>query len=181
MEILETINNGENGHNGHNTIDPYLITTDKNGTTRLNLVKNEECTICLNELEKDTNKLICGHIFHTTCINIWLNIKSSCPICRQIITPGNLKLNGRKFYNIFIRYKLFCQDESIIIKVFLLKYLFKKTILKYSLIKKVSYNLHFFTIIYKNNIRDTNDKIFIVKLFYNSNETLFHFLKIKYK
>ena len=52
-------------------------------------------------------------------------------------------------------------------------------ILKYSLIKKVSYNLHFFTIIYKNNIMDTNENIFIIKLFNNSNENLFHFLKNK--
>ena len=164
MEIVETIN-------VDNNVD--------NGNSRLNLKKNDECTICFNELETDTRILTCGHIFHTSCINTWIKIKSNCPICRKIIYSSDVTFKGRKFYNIFIRYTIHCINEYIIIRVFLLNYLLKKIILKYSLIKKVSYNLHFFTIIYKNNIEDTNDTIFIVKLFNNSNETLFHFLKNK--
>eukprot|EP00268_Persea_americana_P010113 TRINITY_DN14085_c1_g1_i1.p1 TRINITY_DN14085_c1_g1~~TRINITY_DN14085_c1_g1_i1.p1 ORF type:complete len:168 (-),score=15.28 TRINITY_DN14085_c1_g1_i1:298-801(-) len=43
------------------------------------------CSICLGEY-KDREKLrmlpTCGHNFHLTCIDIWLQRQSTCPICR---------------------------------------------------------------------------------------------------
>ncbi|KAJ8633651.1 hypothetical protein MRB53_026987 [Persea americana] len=44
-----------------------------------------QCSICLGEY-KDREKLrmlpTCGHNFHLTCIDIWLQRQSTCPICR---------------------------------------------------------------------------------------------------
>jgi len=53
---------------------------------------SEECVICLNELsheeepdDQPTVALVCGHIFHTRCINEWLEKDGRCPVCRHRI------------------------------------------------------------------------------------------------
>ena len=43
------------------------------------------CTICLAEYHGDDILRIlpyCGHSFHVTCIDIWLQQHSTCPVCR---------------------------------------------------------------------------------------------------
>ena len=45
-----------------------------------------DCPICLEELTEETiKKLDCNHSFHINCIDIWIETKRSCPICRHII------------------------------------------------------------------------------------------------
>lgn len=55
---------------------------------------NKECSICLNDFEKndDVSITTCKHIFHNTCITEWGKYKMSdeetkteCPICRTKI------------------------------------------------------------------------------------------------
>lgn len=43
------------------------------------------CSICLNDIEKNGTKTDCNHIFHADCIGKWLFIKNSCPLCRTEI------------------------------------------------------------------------------------------------
>ena len=31
------------------------------------------CSICLDDVENNSCKLHCGHVFHTKCINTWFN------------------------------------------------------------------------------------------------------------
>ncbi|KAA0048893.1 hypothetical protein IC582_012180 [Cucumis melo] len=53
-----------------------------NGTT---------CPICLGEyLTKDTVRCIpeCKHCFHVDCIDQWLRVNSSCPLCRNSPNPS---------------------------------------------------------------------------------------------
>lgn len=43
------------------------------------------CSICLGDYKEDhmVRKLpYCGHLFHVECVDPWLRIQSSCPICR---------------------------------------------------------------------------------------------------
>jgi hypothetical protein len=43
------------------------------------------CTVCLAEFRgEDTLRILpyCGHYFHVTCIDIWLQQHSTCPVCR---------------------------------------------------------------------------------------------------
>ncbi|NXE22406.1 TTC3 ligase, partial [Ardeotis kori] len=43
----------------------------------------DPCTICHDELSRDSCELECGHHFHRECIRTWLKQHSStCPICR---------------------------------------------------------------------------------------------------
>uniref|UniRef100_M1C5R8 RING zinc finger protein n=1 Tax=Solanum tuberosum TaxID=4113 RepID=M1C5R8_SOLTU len=54
--------------------------------SELLLVKScQGCTICLAEYrEEDTLRILplCGHYFHATCIDIWFQQHSTCPVCR---------------------------------------------------------------------------------------------------
>jgi hypothetical protein len=46
------------------------------------------CSIChtiLNNKDMPTQTLDCLHVFHTACINIWMDVHSSCPLCKIII------------------------------------------------------------------------------------------------
>ncbi|CAG2116124.1 unnamed protein product, partial [Medioppia subpectinata] len=45
------------------------------------------CSICLDPLDTDREEktLVCGHRFHTTCVDKWLEEHTSCPMCRQTI------------------------------------------------------------------------------------------------
>ena len=58
-----------------------------------------DCSICYESMltdESDTDveiiqKLSCGHIYHTECIDKWININNTCPICREIINIHIIK------------------------------------------------------------------------------------------
>ncbi|KAJ0393077.1 hypothetical protein P43SY_004178 [Pythium insidiosum] len=42
-----------------------------------------ECVICMNEnTSPDHVHLPCGHDFHFDCLHSWLEVRSTCPICR---------------------------------------------------------------------------------------------------
>jgi hypothetical protein len=44
-----------------------------------------DCSICLTELDRFTQRLDCGHEFHNDCINLWLIKNNTCPMCRENI------------------------------------------------------------------------------------------------
>ena len=45
-----------------------------------------ECSICMNSDDiNEYSKTSCNHIFHTKCIEKWVEIKSDCPCCRNKI------------------------------------------------------------------------------------------------
>jgi len=47
---------------------------------------NLTCTICLEKInEIKIRKLDCNHNFHIKCLDEWLKINNSCPICRDSI------------------------------------------------------------------------------------------------
>jgi len=44
----------------------------------------EDCPICLTELcsGEKARQLGCGHVFHRSCIDLWLYRQASCPLCK---------------------------------------------------------------------------------------------------
>jgi hypothetical protein len=55
-----------------------------------NETNEHECVICLNDFQQNDvvvspadRKRRCRHVFHKKCLHQWLQIKSSCPCCRQ--------------------------------------------------------------------------------------------------
>jgi predicted nucleic acid-binding Zn ribbon protein len=56
-----------------------------------NTLKDENCTICVSEIEEgeQITELECKHILHTSCITEWVKYKSECPVCRHAIKTTN--------------------------------------------------------------------------------------------
>ncbi len=54
----------------------------------------EDCTICIEKLGADTKVLDCNHVFHQKCINTWLSVSNTCPVCRK---PGEVAIKTRFF------------------------------------------------------------------------------------
>ena len=49
----------------------------------------EICGICLEELENNIYKTICGHLFHDDCIHKSMERNNCCPNCRkELQTPS---------------------------------------------------------------------------------------------
>lgn len=44
---------------------------------------SEPCAICLDSLDKVVTQLPCGHQFHSSCVDYWLQAKPKCPVCRR--------------------------------------------------------------------------------------------------
>lgn len=50
----------------------------------------QECSVCLIEFEPhaEVNQLSCGHVFHKSCLEKWLNYWNiTCPLCRNNMIP----------------------------------------------------------------------------------------------
>ncbi|GFS31132.1 hypothetical protein Acr_00g0015800 [Actinidia rufa] len=55
-------------------------------------VSSSGCSICLADYkDSDVLRLLpeCGHVFHCRCIDPWLRVHPTCPICRNspVLTP----------------------------------------------------------------------------------------------
>ncbi|CAJ1797953.1 unnamed protein product [Sphenostylis stenocarpa] len=56
-----------------------------------------ECPVCLSVFadgEEVRQLSACKHSFHASCIDLWLNNHSNCPICRATIAVAATKPNG---------------------------------------------------------------------------------------
>jgi E3 ubiquitin-protein ligase ATL41 len=48
----------------------------------------EHCAVCLGEMEDgELGRLLpaCSHVFHVGCIDAWLRLSSTCPVCRSAV------------------------------------------------------------------------------------------------
>jgi hypothetical protein len=44
-----------------------------------------ECPICYDTISRGKRVLKCGHAFHKTCVDSWIDRKGTCPMCRTQI------------------------------------------------------------------------------------------------
>ncbi|KAE8688615.1 Muscle M-line assembly protein unc-89, putative isoform 1 [Hibiscus syriacus] len=52
--------------------------------------REDECVICLSEVykgEKLRSLPICHHRFHVECIDAWVRVRPTCPLCRINVAP----------------------------------------------------------------------------------------------
>ncbi|PKU85687.1 RING-H2 finger protein ATL1 [Dendrobium catenatum] len=55
-----------------------------------------ECVICLSpfdEVEEVRRLSSCQHLFHATCIDMWLNMHGNCPICRGTVLLHSVNMS----------------------------------------------------------------------------------------
>ncbi|KAG8184272.1 hypothetical protein JTE90_001089 [Oedothorax gibbosus] len=61
-----------------------------------------DCSVCLQRLELHTRatQLPCNHVYHETCIGPWLEMRASCPTCREkvVVDMENCELCCLKSY-----------------------------------------------------------------------------------
>jgi Zn finger protein HypA/HybF involved in hydrogenase expression len=50
-------------------------------------MEDTECKICGEnfQIDEEAKRLECSHCFHDKCLAPWLEIKNSCPVCRETI------------------------------------------------------------------------------------------------
>jgi len=48
------------------------------------IMHKTDCSICMAtfEAQEDVSSLPCHHIFHTSCVEVWLAKSGFCPLCR---------------------------------------------------------------------------------------------------
>ncbi|KAJ3684631.1 hypothetical protein LUZ61_013795 [Rhynchospora tenuis] len=66
-------------------IDDYACAIEGISTVRIDRsTAGEKCPICLDEfvVGQEASKVPCKHMFHCKCIKTWLELHSSCPVCR---------------------------------------------------------------------------------------------------
>jgi hypothetical protein len=70
----------------NNRRDRYVTLSSNSSSDELIevIVGQSNCSICLSGLKTpDKNRLLdCDHTFHKKCINKWLTLRNTCPICR---------------------------------------------------------------------------------------------------
>ncbi|KAG8390522.1 hypothetical protein BUALT_Bualt01G0092200 [Buddleja alternifolia] len=85
---------------GLHGLEPIVVAdfpTKKYKELCLSSKENAQCPVCLSEYhEEDMLRIlpVCGHSFHATCIDIWLQQHSTCPVCRVSLR----ELPERKWY-----------------------------------------------------------------------------------
>ncbi|XP_076951385.1 RING-H2 finger protein ATL70-like [Bidens hawaiensis] len=67
---------------------PNKVNTGKDACVETHISNNYDsrCPICLGEYElSDVMRLLpeCGHWFHVGCVDMWLKVHATCPVCRK--------------------------------------------------------------------------------------------------
>lgn len=65
---------------------PKLLYSQVEKGSSSSSVVSSSCSICLGDYkESDTLRLLphCDHLFHLACVDPWLRLHSTCPICRK--------------------------------------------------------------------------------------------------
>jgi len=52
--------------------------------------QQEECVICLDDVETEWRELECHHRYHKKCIEDWITIRAKCPMCMKNIQDNKV-------------------------------------------------------------------------------------------
>lgn len=63
-------------------------------------LEKEECIICLDESETEWRELECHHRYHKSCIEKWIIIRPTCPLCMKDVNEVQSNVNNTELTNI---------------------------------------------------------------------------------
>ena len=71
-----------------------LVSEDDFKTLKEIDVKDEKCSVCLDDIDTKAMVLPCKHVYHKECIKEWLcNHSNKCPVCKNETFKGVPKLD----------------------------------------------------------------------------------------
>ncbi|XP_076940092.1 RING-H2 finger protein ATL38-like [Bidens hawaiensis] len=85
MSSGSDLNARERGMRGVDSFVATSFPTKKYSDPFFSCVKDAQCIVCLSDYHADDTLRIfpsCGHFFHSSCIDIWLQQHCTCPVCR---------------------------------------------------------------------------------------------------
>lgn len=85
MSSRSDLNSLERGARGAEPFVAANFPTKKYSDPYFSCTKDAQCIVCLSEYHADDTLRIlpfCGHFFHSSCIDIWLQQHCTCPVCR---------------------------------------------------------------------------------------------------
>jgi len=97
-----------------------------------NIETDKQCLICLLPSKKNdvikkmkdfSNLYIicdCNPTFHYTCLEYWINIHSSCPICRKQIIINNLINNIKNVINPVTHFIFYCNFNIFTLRIIII-------------------------------------------------------------
>ena len=77
--------------------------------------KSIECVICLENIDnKDISEISCSnnHFFHDKCIKKWLEVKTTCPSCRENFLPNNKAIILKAIDKLEQRFNIYTQQHK---------------------------------------------------------------------
>nr|AFK47405.1 unknown [Lotus japonicus] len=82
-------------HNMDNSFESYPKLLYSEVEKRSDSSVSSCCSICLGDYkEADTLRMLpdCGHVYHLACVDPWLKLHSTCPICRKSSVQSSIKV-----------------------------------------------------------------------------------------
>ncbi|PNX80438.1 E3 ubiquitin-protein ligase rnf12-like protein [Trifolium pratense] len=87
--VTRVMNRGVNPRQNFQQLLIPIDDDEPKTTTGSSADSDSTCSICLTELSTGSSTTVrmpkhcCSHLFHLDCIQEWLNVKSTCPLCRR--------------------------------------------------------------------------------------------------
>lgn len=87
QQLMEQSENGQKKPASTSAVEQLKVDT----INQKEVEEKTECCICREEFVLDTKvKLMpCDHKFHIDCLDPWLKLKNSCPVCRHELPTDN--------------------------------------------------------------------------------------------
>ncbi len=107
-----------------------IINTDDN--VSLNSISSDnsinKCSICLTSMNDNIRTLECTHTFHINCIDIWIDNKNTCPLCRAVINKQPYGIPVQNINHLITIPRMHRRENNIFIKkckwIFLITFIF---------------------------------------------------------
>ncbi|KAE8678999.1 Vacuolar ATP synthase catalytic subunit-related / V-ATPase-related / vacuolar proton pump-related [Hibiscus syriacus] len=95
--LLQNLSENDPSHHGSPPAKKEAVEAMPNVT----IDDNVECCVCLEDIEmgSQAKEMPCKHKFHGECIIPWLELHSSCPVCRFLLPSDDEKIEGNRTGN----------------------------------------------------------------------------------
>ena len=77
-------------YNENEDINQIIVNIDLYDIKNSDIPDNEICCICLENINSESSRFHCNHIFHKKCIYNWIKNRNVCPICNQILIEDKI-------------------------------------------------------------------------------------------